>query len=238
MFILRRAKRYTKKALEQISNRQIVASSAHGHREYTDIIRSGCEISVVFDVGANVGQSALKFKNAFAKAKIFCFEPVTNTFNEMKKNVEGMDVICHRMALGNEESRRTIYLTDQSLTSSLIKPKEACETEEVVLSTADKFAVDNNIEHIDLMKIDAEGFDLEVLKGAKGLLSSGRVSFVLVEVGFHPNDNRHELFDDVRNFLMPMGYSVFGIYDQRLEWSGEQRLRFANACFVNHNIFV
>jgi len=82
-----------------------------------------------------------------------------------------------------------------------------------------------------------EGFDLEVLKGADSLLSSKCVPFVLVEVGFHPGDSRHVLFDEIRDFLMGKSYAVFGIYDQTLEWSGENRLRFANVCFCSEKSF-
>lgn len=45
------------------------------------------------------------------------------------------------------------------------------------------------------------------------MLSLGNIVFVLEEVGFHPEDQRHVLFDDVRSFLLPRGYSVFGFYE-------------------------
>ncbi|MCK5492946.1 MAG: FkbM family methyltransferase [Candidatus Omnitrophica bacterium] len=61
--------------------------------------------------------------------------------------------------------------------------------------------------------MDTEGFDLEILKGANKMLSLGNIVFVLEEVGFHPEDQRHVLFDDVRSFLLPRGYSVFGFYE-------------------------
>ena len=73
---------------------------------------------------------------------------------------------------------------------------------------------------IDFLKIDTEGVDLDVLKGGQSLLQSGAIPFILAEVGFHPNDDRKVLFDEVRHFLMPFGYHLFGIYDQNLEWTG------------------
>jgi len=230
--------RIIRRSFERLLGVQISGAYHHGHRDCTDIVRSGCDIAVVFDVGANVGQSVLKFRAAFRKARIFSFEPAKSTFDQLRHNVDVFaNVSCHHIALGSQEGDRIIYLTGQSVENSLIKPSGTCDSEEVTVRTVDGFASDNQIERIDLLKIDTEGFDLEVLRGAQGMLASGRVAFVLVEVGFHPADNRHVLFDDIRSFLLPMGYAVFGIYDQHLEWTGEQRLRFANVCFSDESAF-
>jgi FkbM family methyltransferase len=215
-----------------------ISREYHGQRDWFDIGSSGCKIKTIFDVGANIGQSAIKFRTAFPDATIHCFEPIKDTFEELVGNVNGYaSVRCHQIALGNKEGQESMYLTDQSLTNSLIMPGKFVGLEDVKVLTVDGFASDNQIERIDLLKVDTEGFDLEVLRGAQNLLSSGKIAFVLVEVGFHPGDSRHVLFDDVRSFLLKIGYSVFGVYDQTMEWSGEQRLRFANVCFSNESAF-
>jgi FkbM family methyltransferase len=226
-------------SIENLLGIQINRASHHGHRDCTDIKRSGCQISVIFDIGANIGQSALKFKITFPKTKIYCFEPVKETFELLRVNTRRYDNIsCHQIALGSSEGHTTIYFTGQSNTNSLIKPNKIVGSEAVQLCTVDRFASDNQIKRVDLLKIDTEGFDLEVLKGAQSMLSSGQIAFVLAEIGFHPGDTRHVLFDDVRSYLLPMGYAVFGIYDQQPEWSGEKRLRFANICFSNERAFI
>jgi FkbM family methyltransferase len=190
-------------------------------------------------VGANVGQTALKFRIAFPKAKIYCFEPVKKTFEILKRKMNSYNTIsCYQIAFGSSKGQETIYLTDQSNTSSLLKPDKKVGSEVVNICTVDGFALDNQIKRIDLLKIDTEGFDLEVLKGAQNMLSSGQIAFVLTEIGFHPGDARHVLFDEIRSYLLPMGYAVFGIYDQQLEWSGEKRLRYANVCFSKESAFI
>ena len=148
------------------------------------------------------------------------------------------NIDCHNVALGGSDGQATIYLTGQSISSSLIKPNTIVGSEVVEIRTVDGFAAKSQIKRIDLLKIDTEGLDLEVLKGAQNMLSAGQIPFVLVEVGFHPGDTRHVLFDDVRSYLLPMGYALFGIYDQQLEWSGEQRLRYANVCFSKESAFI
>ena len=238
--MISRDKKLRVKALtEKLFRIQIQRASHHGHSDCVDIKKSGCPISLVFDVGANLGQSALKFRVAFPKARILCFEPVKATFNILKRNMAGhRGVTCHNIALGSSSVQSTIYLTDQSNTSSLVKPSTIVGSETVEVRTVDGFTSEYQIERIDLLKIDTEGFDLEVLKGAQTILSDGQVPFVLVEVGFHPGDTKHVLFDDVRSYLLAMGYAVFGIYDQQPEWSGEKHLRYANVCFSKESAFI
>ncbi|MFH1063137.1 MAG: FkbM family methyltransferase [Candidatus Omnitrophota bacterium] len=220
--------------LENFLGFQIFNISRHGHRDYADMKHVGHEISVIFDVGANVGQSAYKFSSAFPKAVIHCFEPTSEAYKRLKINVKGMkNIICHQIPLGSRNEVSKLYLAPQSVSSSLIKPDCVVGEEVVNVCKLDDLALENRVEKIDLLKIDTEGFDLEVLKGANEMLSSCKVVFILVEVGFHPGDKRHVLFDDVRSYLLPKGYSVFGFYEQQLEWSGESRLRYANVCFVN-----
>jgi hypothetical protein len=60
--------------------KQIHPKDRHGLSDCADIGRSGCKISTIFDVGANVGQSALKFQEAFPRARIHSFEPVSATY--------------------------------------------------------------------------------------------------------------------------------------------------------------
>jgi len=228
-----------REGVEELFGVQLFRASRHGHRDCIDLKRSGCQFSVVFDVGANEGDSALRFRAAFPKATVYSFEPVHGTFEDLKRNVGGDDLIKpYQLALGSKDGDATIYLTGDTYTNSLVKPDRSVGSEVVKVRTLDGFTSENGIERIDLLKIDTEGLDLEVLKGAHKKLSSGRVAFVLVEVGFHPGDARHVLFDDVRSFLVPMGFAVFGIYDQQPEWSGENRLRFANACFCNESACI
>lgn len=236
--VKRHVKKHVNKALENAMGVRLYSVRAHAREDWYDIRKSGCRIESIFDVGANVGQSARKFRDAFPEANIYCFEPVRDLFQELRRGVTGdSHVQCFQVALGCALGIGKIYLTDHSTTSSLIEPETSRGFEEVQIDTVDSFCAEHGIERIDLLKVDAEGFDLEVLKGAAPLLSSARVAFVLVEVGFHPGDTRHVLFDHVREFLMAHGFHVYGFYDQNLEWTGESRLRFANVCFANETAF-
>ena len=234
----RQLKRQVNEALEKLMGVRVYSVRAHGREDWYDIRKTGCRIETVFDVGANIGQTARKFRRAFLRANIYSFEPVRALFQELQEDVSGDgNVQCFQVAMGSAPGVGKIYLTEHPTMNSLIEPEYSRGFEEVQIDTVDSFCRTHGIERIDLLKVDAEGYDLEVLKGSASLLSSARVAFVLAEVGFHPGDSRHVLFDHVREFLIPHGFHVFGIYDQNLEWSGENRLRFANACFANEMAF-
>lgn len=219
---------------ERVLGAHITSASSHGHRLCSDIRRSGTPITTVFDIGAHIGTTTEQYRQAFPDASIHCFEPGSAAYAALTRNVGKLPgVICNQVALGSAPGEGMLYITGPSNTNSLIGSPEDSDHEEVKLITVDAYCLEHNITGIDLMKTDTEGYELEVLHGAYTMLSSGRVKYIVVEAGFHPGDSRHILFDEIRSFLLPMGYFVYGIYHQHLEWTGEQRLRFADVCFVN-----
>ena len=217
---------------------QIKPASRRGVSLHVDIQRAGCMISDIFDVGAHHGETAKKFAERFPAARIRCFEPVSVTYARLCRNVAPIrNISCHRAALSDHDGEATIYLTGESHTSSLVAPATVLGAEVVPTRSVDSIARELHVDHIDLLKIDAEGADLDVLRGARRLLEGARIAFVLVELSFNPGQAHHVLFDDVRAFLQPFGFAVFGVYDQDPDWYVEQPLRYANVCFSNEAAF-
>jgi FkbM family methyltransferase len=230
---VRSLKKTLQRFLQSKLHLAIDSTRPHGRDDCIDIGRSGSSIRVIFDVGAHDGSSSLKFHDAFPSATIHAFEPVRHVFERLTGNVGHIPLVhCHALAMGATPGEATVYLTDHETMSSLIKPEYVRGEEKVRVGTVDEFATNQSIETIDLLKVDAEGYDLEVLRGASRLFGRGAVHFVLAEVGFTRGDRRHVLFDEVRDYLAPFGFHVYGFYDQQREWSGENRLRYANACFA------
>lgn len=242
MFGLRQQPRLLKLKLrsriENILGLQLYPKHAHGLRPAVDIKRSGCDVSVIYDVGANIGQSAIEFVEAFPSSQIVCFEPISATFNQLKNNTKSLQNIeCVQVALGASNQSSKMYVGEDSQTNSLVKTSASFSEECVTVKTLDSFFRTSGAPRIDILKIDAEGFDLQVLKGAEDLLNANLIAFVIVEAGFHRGQKQQILFDEFRDFLIEKGFSVFGIYGQQPEWSGKQRLHFANVCFCNENAY-
>ena len=90
------------------------------------------------------------------------------------------------------------------------------------------------IKHIDYLKIDTEGYDLEVIKGASDLLSRNAISFIEVEVSMNPNNTFHVSLEEVKKHLGQNNYFLFGLYEQVLEWKIKAPvLRRCNALFIS-----
>ena len=87
------------------------------------------------------------------------------------------------------------------------------------------------------MKIDTEGNDLRVLRGARDLLVHKKIDFIVVETGFYPKDRHIELSAFLK-LLTPLGYFLLGIYDQALEWNKDARVQYANALFARGGIKI
>jgi hypothetical protein len=131
-----------------------------------------------------------------------------------------------------------MFVGDNDLTNSLAHSRPGSQQIEVPVATLDEFISRNSISRVEFLKVDAEGFDLEVLRGGSAALADGRVSFVLVEVTPNLGIDRHVHLDAVKTFLEPMGFRLYGLYDQVLAWDGRPMMQFANALFRFQNSFL
>jgi FkbM family methyltransferase len=200
----------------------------------------GQEQLMVFDVGANEGQTTLAFRAAFPDAVIHAFEPVSSTFRDLEKNVGALtNVACHKLAFGAAAGEVTLYLQRFSQTNSLLPAlnKSAGESgiqENVRVMTIDEFCRKEGIGRIDVLKTDTEGFDIEVLRGASPLLEDGRVELIYSEVGLRPDDPRHTPLSAVLAFLEERGFYLFSLYEVPwAEWGPSKE--YCNALFARRS---
>ncbi|MEQ9000471.1 MAG: FkbM family methyltransferase [Coleofasciculus sp. B1-GNL1-01] len=132
------------------------------------------QIKTIFDVGANIGQTARHFYKSFPNANILSFEPIKETFDELHYNTEKLNrVSCFNHALGNINESRKIYLKEKSNLNSLVEDiMPISENYDIVnVKTIDEFCENNDIENIDILKTDTEGWDLNVIQGAIAALN-------------------------------------------------------------------
>ncbi|TWU27175.1 hypothetical protein Pla52o_10390 [Novipirellula galeiformis] len=195
--------------------------------------------SIIFDVGANVGQTACSLAQQYPRAIIHAFEPVKSTFDTLTKNVRRFpNVRCHQLALGASTSVAKINIYQGSCNNSFVNfdNEEPLEVEEVSVQSLSQFCENHEIHKIDYLKIDTEGFDLEVVRGAEELFKRNAISTVLAELGFSLGNEKHVPFADFNEFMHSQGMGVFGIYDQRREFDGSHLLRRADCLFVSSSV--
>src|SRR5262249_43031269 len=180
----------------------LVNLNAFGHDHFRDIRllseNWNSSVRTFFDVGANEGDTSLKAQNQFPQARIFAFEPHPETFLRLKDatiNYSAIDPV--HTALGAEAGDQVMHVYDMSTINSLVPNARYAvrfgkHSSEIMVkcTTVDLFCAERNIKKIDVLKIDTEGFDLEVLKGATAMLKQGAVSFVYFEFNdIQPDEN-------------------------------------------------
>ena len=175
-------------------------------------LRSWSPSDVVFDVGANDGRSALRLQKHLPPHTTFAFEPVAATYQTLVERTRHLErVRCFPLALGAERGQETMYISELDVMNSFSAGwSEAVGTETVEVATVDSVMAEHGVDFVHLLKVDAEGHDLEVLKGAEGALSGSRIGIIQVEVRFDkPGLDLHAF----RSYLDPMGYRLYGIYN-------------------------
>ncbi len=155
---------------------------------------------VIFDVGANKGQytkSLLKFFHGH-DVEIHCFEPGYETFRILTQEIGGHgNITLNNFGLSSTKTQSTLYYDNAgSGLASLYKRQldyfniEFDKSENVMLDTLDNYVSAKTIGAIDLLKIDVEGNELNVLEGAEGSLSAGKIRAIQIEFGGCNIDSR------------------------------------------------
>jgi len=194
---------------------------------------------IIFDVGANVGDTLVEFKEWWPNSKVHCFEPQKECWKDLEQKVKSFDftdVYINKYAAGAELSdRATFYSHDitsgqsgfnrintESLDSinlnslkksddeSLKKYEKMLNHErEVEIVPLVQYMKDTKVDRIDLLKIDTQGYEPEVLHGLEGSLS--KVDVVIAELMFYDFYERSLSFSDIEKFLIPAGFHLYDI---------------------------
>lgn len=194
------------------------------------------DTGLIFDVGANEGQTLKRVKTALPHAQVHCFEPVKDTFEQLSRVARSyVDVQCHQMALSSKPGQARVIQAGVSVMNQIEPTQQDDVADSVMMRTVDSVCEKAPISRIHLLKIDTEGHDLEVLRGAAKMLHAKRIDYILTEVGFGDAD-RFCIDIEMRRYLAEFGYRLLGVYDQAPTvyghgW-GHVGLYFANLLFV------
>jgi FkbM family methyltransferase len=191
--------------------------------------------SVILDVGANTGQSCVPMAEALPDAAIYSFEPVRRTFQTLCANTAGhRSIRPFNLALGAVDGRAVMAAAPNSPSNRMIAGTASpSEGQAVDVMSGKSFCEKHSIRRVSFLKIDAEGHDLEVLKGFDDYLAS--VDFVQVEAGMNAYNRTHIRFQDFVSFLSAREFALFHIYGQAFEFKdgGRPIARRANPVFIN-----
>lgn len=233
-----------KKLAERLTGTHILRSLPRGVDVFNDIATAlpTYRIDIVFDVGANLGQSAKTYLSRLPSAHIFCFEPISVTFDQLVQTFkDNNQVHCFQCALGSSQGMGQMLSQGTSSMNHLLDVSEIENIEEAVenveIQKLDQFCDSYRINHINYLKIDTEGNDLEVLKGAAKMLAEQRIDLVEVEAGINPDNKYHVPLSVLKDYLELHSYYLFGFYEQMNEWpTQEPHLRRTNPVFISRHM--
>lgn len=139
--------------------------------------------NVILDIGANIGWTALRFASKNPKAKIIAFEPHPLTFQRAQDNFgrnSFSNILCLNIGLGEHASTLKIYeLMDNNSGMNRIVLEELDRPyKEVKIERLDDVLNNRNIHQVDLIKMDVEGFEGFVLKGASTILTNSNAKIL------------------------------------------------------------
>jgi FkbM family methyltransferase len=195
----------------------------------------GRRFATILDVGAHVGQTTLELKVAFPDATVLAFEPIEDSFAELTSATADLEgVSTYQVALGGSPGTAWMKNNGTSTANAVIAPgRESPGDVQVEVVTGDAFCAEAGIEHVDFLKVDAVGQDLEVLRGFHGLLGDGEIDVVQVEASMYSGAQRQIPLERFRGYLEPLGYHVFGIYSPRYGHRGLPVLARADVVFLS-----
>ena len=219
-----------------------------GEENFINIISE--EIKVCLDVGANVGNySKLLLKKT--NAKVYAFEPMEKSFQELKKIKENYKdrFFIEKLALGNEDGVRQIYSANDisekaSLEKNLEKlsfiDKKNLREFDISIKKIDSLNFFDANSKVDFLKIDVEGHEYEVIQGAKKFIDFNSPKFIQIEINWHQLFKKVNLFEfskllnDYEIFkILPYGKKLIFIDPTRPE---NNILHLSNFVFIRKDI--
>jgi FkbM family methyltransferase len=171
----------------------------------------------IYDIGAHKGTWTLECMKHFPNAEYILFEPQLNLKTEIEKNLKGKNnYTLYSYGVGNNDGHLLFTYHDRADSCSFnISENEAIQKGYKQIKTPiiklDNFVELNKLQRPDILKIDAEGIDLEVLSGAHNLLIEN-VEIVLVEVGILNYHFKNSAIN-VLNYMEKINFKLFDITD-------------------------
>jgi FkbM family methyltransferase len=174
---------------------------------------------IILDVGANTGQSVKRLRKIFPASLIHSFEPSQRIFEQLKTNIADKEgVYAWNLALGASVEKRTFLENDHSDMSSFLELSKTGwgkieKQSEVEVDTVDHFLATQQIESVDILKSDTQGFDFEVIKGAEHTMRRNGIGLLYFEFIFSEMYKGLPRFDEVFRHLTDRNFLLVSIYD-------------------------
>ncbi|NWG45138.1 MAG: FkbM family methyltransferase [Alphaproteobacteria bacterium] len=199
----------------------------------------------VFDIGANAGRFTKAMVRDLSPARVHAFEADRENFALLCGAVADLpSVTPHHLAMGETPGEQTFHINAARIYNNSLLPSEEnaaswanidhVGSETVRVVTVDSFCEAHGIDELDVLKINAEGADLMILKGASRALAGRRIAIVYCEVLLKPIFAGQGRAEDFLRLMDGYGYEFFNVFGGRT--SGAGQLIQTNMMFVRPDL--
>ena len=214
----------------------------NGQQEFYKKLFSLRNTKLVVEVGANMGEMSNYILSLKRGLELHCFEPDPRAFVLLQTKLGFSNAILNLVAIGDKIETKSLYMHKKHSewnTFHLYPHRHGEFSPRLVKATTlDSYFREKNIRPVDLLKIDTEGHDLFVLKGAISHLRKGLIDVIVFEFGEVTMLSR-ALFFDTYSYLESLGYRIYKVmpkYLKRVYYSTEdERCFYANFVAVRKN---
>jgi FkbM family methyltransferase len=207
----------------RLLRRRVAAAVEHAR------VLSGLDCRTVVDIGANRGQFSLVARQCQPQARVISFEPLPAAAAKFRAVFAGDDrVTLHEAAIGPATGNATLHISRQDDSSSLLPitgtqvalfPGTAeADTATVHVAPLREFVSVSDIRPPALLKLDVQGYELEVLRGCEDLLN--RFTYVYAECSFVELYAGQALADEVIAWLRERGFKLRGVHNMDYDRGG------------------
>lgn len=203
----------------------------------TDLMRLGWNKNddrVVIDVGANVGSFTSDLIAYFPRIRSHCFEPNPEVFEVLSNNLSHTRTILNNSALGARRGSAELTLGVSSEYSSLVPSEklmgESTGNYKVRVDTLQDYIESKQIQKVDLLKVDVEGFEIQVLEGVRNRLTD--IDVIMCEARFGPHEYPGVQISELIEFLLDFDFRFLALYN---DTSAKSKVfNYGDALFTNN----
>jgi len=225
----------SKKIVDYHRNENNCEIETNGEGDF--IKKNSKHFDVVFDVGANIGEWSNLIGETLPNSKIYSFEPSKSTFTTLSQNIKSKNISAFNIGLGDKKEEKTFYIYggDSTLNSSINRDIESHTKtiESAKFDTLENFCSEHKIPKISFLKIDVEGGELSVLKGAEKYIKEGKIDFIQFEYGGTYID-AGILLKDMFNFFDNTPYTIHKVLQHSLKEIKQYSQELENFQYANY----
>ncbi|HWB65094.1 MAG TPA: FkbM family methyltransferase [Chitinophagales bacterium] len=202
-----------------------------------DVKRRGLKVTRVLDIGAYKGWFSRQVLAVYPDALLYLVEPQQEMepymlgFLQQHKNAR-----YFKMAAGAADAVKDFYIADDLACSGLMEVQSTDgKSTAVTVKAIDSLLHERQIDVPEIVKIDVQGYELEVLKGCQALF--GKTELFIIETSLQKKNDSFPLMGDVIAFMDRQGYLVYD-FAGFLRHKSDGSLFECDICFVKRNSFL